>query len=67
MTKRKIKIMSSKAMRIMPTSAMPSKVSELVRNLADDIDVLGKYHERSDYSIEKDLSNKSRLKEDVLR
>jgi hypothetical protein len=34
MTKRKMKIMSSKAMRIMPTSVMPSKVSELVRNLA---------------------------------
>jgi hypothetical protein len=28
-------------MRIMPTSVMPSKVSELVRNLVDDIDVLG--------------------------
>jgi hypothetical protein len=41
MTKRKMKIMSSKAMRIMPTSVMPSKVSELVRNLVDDIDVLG--------------------------
>jgi hypothetical protein len=34
--------MSSKAMRIMPTSVMPSKVSELVRNV---IDVLGKYQE----------------------
>jgi len=43
MTKRKMKIMSSKAMRIIPTSVMPSKVSELVRNLADDIDILGKY------------------------
>jgi hypothetical protein len=37
---------------------MPSKVSELVRNLVDDIDVFGKYHERSDYIIGKDLSNK---------
>jgi hypothetical protein len=35
MTKRKIKIMSSKAMTIIPTSVMPSKVSELVRNLVD--------------------------------
>jgi hypothetical protein len=59
MTKRKMKIMSSKAMRIIPTSVMSSKVSELVRNLVDDIDVLGKYHE--------DLSNKNRLKEDILR
>jgi hypothetical protein len=67
MTKRKMNLMSSKAMRIMPTSVMPSKVSELVRNLANDIDVLGKYHEDSDYSIGKDLSNKSRLKEDILR
>jgi hypothetical protein len=41
MTKRKMKIMSSKAIRIMPTSVMPSKVSELVRNLVHDIDVLG--------------------------
>ena len=67
MTKRKMKIMSSKAMRTIPTSVMPSKVSELVRNLVDDIDVLGKYHEHSDYIIGKDLSNKSRLKEDILR
>lgn len=67
MTKRKMKIMSSKAMRIIPTSVMPSKVSELVRNLVDDIDVLGKYHEHSDYIIGKDLSNKNRLKEDILR
>ena len=65
MTKRKLKIMSSKAMRIMPTSVMPSKVSELVRNLVDDIDVLGKYHEHSDYIAGKDLSNKSRLREDI--
>jgi transposase len=67
MTKRKMKIMSSKAMRIIPTSVMPSKVSELVRNLVDDIDVLGKHHEDSDYIIGKDLSNKNRLKEDILR
>jgi hypothetical protein len=50
-----------------PTSVMPSKVSELVRNLVEDIDVLGKYHEDSDYIIGKDLSNKNRLKEDILR
>jgi len=37
---------------------LPSKVSELVRNLVDDIDVLGKYHEHSDYIARKDLSNK---------
>jgi hypothetical protein len=43
-----MKIMSSKAMRIIPTNVMPSKVSELVRNLVDDIDVFGKYHEDSD-------------------
>ena len=67
MTKRKMKIMSSKAMRIMPTSVMPSKVSGLVRNLVDDIDVLGRYLEDSDYSIGKGLSNKNRLKEDILR
>ena len=67
MTKRKMKIMSSKAMRIMPTSVMPSKVSELVRNLVNDIDVLGKYPEDSDYIIGKDLSNKNRFKEDILR
>jgi len=54
-------------MRIMPTSVMPSKVSELVRNLADDIDILGKYHEHSDYIIGKDLCNKNKLKEDILR
>jgi hypothetical protein len=54
-------------MRTIPTSVMPSKVSELVRNLVDDIDVLGKYHEHSDYIIGKDLSNKNRLKEDILR
>ena len=42
MTKRKMKIMSSKAMRIIPTSVMPSKIPELVRNLVDDIDVLGR-------------------------
>jgi hypothetical protein len=46
---------------------MPSKVSELVRNLVDYTDVLGKYHEHSDYIIGKDLSNKNRLKEDILR
>jgi hypothetical protein len=46
---------------------MPAKVSELVRNLVDDIDVLGKYPEDSDYIIGKDLSNKKRLKEDILR
>jgi len=62
-----MKIVSSKAMRIMPTSVMPSKVSELVRNLVDNIDVLGKYPEDSDYSIGKDLSNKNRFKEDILR
>ena len=67
MTKRKMKIMSSKAMRTTSTSVMPSKVSELVRNLVDDIDVLAKYHEDSDYIIGKDLSNKNRLKEDILR
>ena len=67
MTKRKMKIMSSKAMRIMPTSVMPSKVSDLVRNLVDNIDVLGKYPEDSDYIIGKDLSNRNRLKEDILR
>jgi hypothetical protein len=61
MTKRKMKVMSSKAMRIIPNSVMPSKVSELVTNLVDDIDVLGKYHEDSDYIIGKDLSNKNRL------
>jgi len=55
MTKRKMKIMSSKAMRIIPTSVMPSKVSELVRNLVEDIDVLGRYHEDSDQIIRKDL------------
>jgi hypothetical protein len=49
------------------TGVMPSKVSELVRNLADDIDILGKYHEDSGYIIGKDLSNKNRLKEDILR
>jgi hypothetical protein len=65
MTKRKMKIMSSKAMRIMPTSVMPSKVSELVRNLVHDI--LGKYPEDSDYIIGKDLSNKNRFKGDILR
>ena len=54
-------------MRIIPTSVMPSKVSELVRNLVDDIDVLGKYPSDSDYIIGKDLSNKNRLKEDILR
>jgi len=58
-----MKIMSSKAMRIMPTRVMPSKVSELV----NDIDVLGKYHEHSNYIIRKDLSNKNRLKDDILR
>ena len=62
-----MKIVSSKAMRIMPTSVMPSKVSELVRNLVDNIDVLGKYPEDSDYSIGKDLSDRNRLKEDILR
>jgi hypothetical protein len=62
-----MKIMSSKAMRTMPTSIMPSKVSELVRNLADDIDILGKYHEDSGYIIGKGLSNKNRLKEDILK
>jgi len=67
MTKSKMKIMSSKAMRIMPTSVMPSKVSELVRNLVDDIDILGKYPEDSDYNIGKDLFNKNRFKEDILR
>jgi hypothetical protein len=36
-------------------------------NLVDDRDVLGKYHEHSDYIIGKDLSNKNRLKEDILR
>jgi len=46
---------------------MPSKVSELVRNLVDYNDVLGKYHEHSDYIIGKDLSNKNRLKEGILR
>jgi hypothetical protein len=51
----------------MPTSVMPSKVSELVRILVDNIDVLGKYPEDSDSSIRKDLSNKNRLKEDILR
>jgi hypothetical protein len=45
MTKRKMKIMSSKATRIIPTSVMPSKVSELERTLVDDIDVLGQYHD----------------------
>jgi hypothetical protein len=49
------------------TGVMPSKVSELVRNLADDIDILGKYHEDSGYIIGKDLSNKNRLKQDILR
>jgi len=53
MTKSKMKIMSSKAMRIMPTSVMPSKVSELVRNLVDDIDVLGKYPEDQTTLLEK--------------
>ncbi len=48
-------------MRIIPTSVMPSKVSELVRNLVDDIDVLAKYREDSDYIIGKDLSNKNRV------
>ena len=43
---------------------MPSKVSELVRNLVDDID--GKYHEHSDYIAEKGLSNKNKLKEDDI-
>jgi hypothetical protein len=69
MTKRKMKIMSSKAMRIMPTIIMSSKVSEQVRNLVDDIDVLGKCPEdlsNKDYIIGKDLSNKNRLKEDIL-
>jgi hypothetical protein len=43
-------------------------VHELRSNdTTDDIDVLGKYHEHSDYIIGKDLSNKNRLKEDILR
>jgi hypothetical protein len=67
MTKRKMKIMSSKTMRTIPTSVMPSKVSELVRNLVDDIDILGKYNDHSDYIIGKDSSNKNRLKKDILR
>ena len=54
-------------MRIMPTSVMPSKVSELVRKLVDDIDVLGKYHEESDYIIGKHLCNKNKLKGTSLR
>ena len=54
-------------MRTIPTSVMQSKVSKLVRNLVDDIDVLGKYHEHSDYIAGKDLSNKNKLKEDILR
>jgi hypothetical protein len=54
-------------MRTIPTSVMPSKVSELVRNLVDDIDVFAKYHERSDYIIGKDLSTKNRFKENILR
>jgi hypothetical protein len=62
-----MKIMSSKATRMIATGVMPSKVSELVRNLADDIDILGKYHEDSGYIIGKDLSNKNRLKQDILR
>ena len=53
--------------RFPATSVMPSRVSELVRNLVDDIDVLGKYPEDSDYIIGKDLSNKNRFKEDILR
>jgi hypothetical protein len=60
-----MKIMSSKAIRMIATGVMPSKVSELVRNLADDIDILGKYHEDSGYIIGK--TNKNRLKEDILR
>ena len=46
---------------------MPTKVSELVRNLVNDIDVLAKYHEHSDYIAGKDLSNKNRFREDILR
>jgi len=44
---------------------MPTLPSNLVRNLVNDID--GKYPEDSDYSIGKDLSNKNRFKEDILR
>jgi hypothetical protein len=47
MTKRKMKIMSSKTMRIVPTRVMPSKISELTRNLVHD--------------IVKDLSNKKEV------
>jgi hypothetical protein len=53
-------------MRIMPTSVMPSKVSELVRKLVDDIEE-EEYHEESDYIIGKDVCNKNKLKEDILR
>ncbi len=56
----------SKAMRIMPTSVMPSKVSELVRKIVDDIEE-EEYHEESDYIIGKDLCNKNKLNEDILR
>jgi hypothetical protein len=60
-------VRTDKSANIMLINDMPSKVSELVRNLVDDIDVLGKYPEDSDYSIGKDLSNKNRFKENILR
>jgi len=43
----------------------PSKIIA-GENLTDDIDILGKYHEDSGYIIGKDLSNKNKLKEDIL-
>jgi hypothetical protein len=52
MTKRKMKIMSSKAMRIMPIDVL-GKCPEDLSNKA--------------YIIGKDLSIKNRLKEDILR
>jgi hypothetical protein len=48
MTKRKMKTMSSKAMRIMPTIVMSSKVSELVRLVDEQVEgghkVISLYH-----------------------
>jgi hypothetical protein len=52
MTKRKMKIMSSKAMRIMPIDVL-GKCHEDLSNKV--------------YIIGKDLSNKNSLKEDILR
>ena len=53
---------------------IPSQYIENIRfvvtqqiQIADHIDILGKYHEDSDYIAGKDLSNKNKLKQDILR